>query len=54
MENRIKQLKAEYEAGIRELAELQGKEEALKQMLGRILEAIKVLEAQQQKTVIRK
>jgi septal ring factor EnvC (AmiA/AmiB activator) len=44
LKNRLKQLKAEYEAGQRELAELEQKEAALKQTLKRISGAISVLE----------
>jgi hypothetical protein len=44
IENRLKQLKAEYATGKLELAELQTKEATLKQTLERIGLAIKELE----------
>jgi hypothetical protein len=44
LKNRLKQLKAEYEVGQRELVELEQKESAVKQTLKRISGAITVLE----------
>jgi septal ring factor EnvC (AmiA/AmiB activator) len=44
LKNRLKQLKAEYEAGQRELAELEQKEAAIRQTLKRISGAISVIE----------
>jgi hypothetical protein len=44
LKNRLKQLKAEYKVGQRELAELEQKEAAIKQTLKRISGAISVLE----------
>jgi hypothetical protein len=44
LENRLNQLKAEYEAGMRELAEMQNRETVLKLTLERIKGAIRVIE----------
>lgn len=44
LEMRLKQLKAEYEAGQKMFVELQSKEATLKQTLARISQAIKELE----------
>ena len=44
LKNRLKQLKAEYAAGQRELVELEQKEAAVKQTLKRISGAISILE----------
>jgi septal ring factor EnvC (AmiA/AmiB activator) len=44
LNSRLRQLKAEYEAGQRELAELEQKEAALRQTLKRISGAISVIE----------
>ena len=44
LKNRLRQLRAEYEVGQRELVELEQKEAALKQTLKRISGAISVLE----------
>jgi predicted nuclease with TOPRIM domain len=44
LESRLKQLQAEYNAGMRELEELQNKETNLKQTLTRIMGAIQVIE----------
>jgi prefoldin subunit 5 len=44
LKNRLKQLKAEYEVGQRELSELEQKEAAIRQTLKRISGAISVIE----------
>jgi len=44
LESRLKQLQAEYDAGMRELEELKNKETNLKQTLTRIMGAIQVIE----------
>jgi hypothetical protein len=44
LNNRLKQLKAEYKAGQRELSELEQKEAAIRQTLKRISGAISVIE----------
>jgi hypothetical protein len=46
LEMRLNQLKTEYDAGQKMLAELQSKETTLKQTLGRISQAIKEIEEQ--------
>jgi predicted nuclease with TOPRIM domain len=50
LESRLKQLKAEYEAGQRELADLEQKQAAIKQTLDRLNGAIKVIEQQLSQT----
>ncbi len=46
LEQRLKQLKAEYEAGQKMLAELEAKEANLRETMERISGAIKVIEEQ--------
>jgi chromosome segregation ATPase len=49
LENRLKTLKAEYEAGKRELAELESRQTAIKQTMQRISAAICEIEEQLKK-----
>ncbi len=46
IEQRLKQLKAEYESGQKMLADLESKEANVRETMSRIADAIKILEAE--------